>query len=220
MDERGVELAVIGVDAYVDLTCPWCYAGHASLARAAREVVGAGARVRVRWQPRLLFPALSAPGSLTPCMATEAVAAAVARAGAGLLCAERGLLPSVLAQTVLRLTRGTSAHEPLGEALLCGYHERGLPLHEPKALTEAAVSAGVDPAAAAALVAAAATREAQAATLAEDAASGVSRVPFYRVRSATGDGPTLEYEGGDDPDLPAEALAIVLGRMRARGHWR
>ena len=139
--------ARLGIIAYSDYVCPWCYIGLARVERLRREFA-----VAVDWRPFELHPETPRTGArLDGRLGGEARARAF-RDHIGQLAAASGLtlrIPAVIANSHLALEAAEFAREHGGfeayhAALFRAYFEQGRDIGDAETLCEVAREAGVD----------------------------------------------------------------------------
>lgn len=139
--------ARLGIIAYSDYVCPWCYIGLARVERLRREFA-----VAVDWRPFELHPETPRTGArLDGRLGGEARARAF-RDNIGQLAAASGLtlrIPAVIANSHRALEAAEFAREHGGfeayhAALFRAYFEQGRDIGDAETLCEVAREAGVD----------------------------------------------------------------------------
>ena len=137
----------LGIIAYSDYVCPWCYIGLARVERLRRECA-----VDITWRPFELHPETPRTGArLDGRLGGEARARAY-RDNIGQLAAASGLtlrMPPVIANSHLALEAAECAREHGGfdayhAALFRAYFEQGRDIGDAETLCEVAREAGVD----------------------------------------------------------------------------
>lgn len=180
------------IDVVSDAICPWCWIGKAHLATALDLLRGEGLEVRVRWKPFQLNPDMPDEGverdayraqkfgSLERSRQLDAQVAEAGRA-AGLAFRHdlmRRTPNTVAAHRLIRFAEGP-AQDALVEALFRAYFADGRDIGDAATLAAIAGEAGLDAAAAAAMLEG---DEGHEAVLREDMAArrgGLSGVPSF-----------------------------------------
>ncbi len=212
------------VDIYSDIACPWCYLGKARFERAL-SAFPQGDSVEVVYRPFQLDPA--APNE--PRAHREVLAAKFGPRAVAMddhitrLGAAEGLSfdfdtvvenNSLLAHRLLRFaldTHGPAAQVRLKGHLMTGHFEQGLDIGDPAQLTSAATAAGLDPAAATALLAGDDLHAEVRADLAHARELGITAVPTFVFEDQ------WALQGGQETSVFAEVLEKVAAEVAAEG---
>ena len=210
------------LDIYSDVICPWCYVGKRHMQAALHTLAAQNLHFGVRWRPFQLNPDMPAGGmprdeyrrakfgSLDRSRQLDAQVADAARAAG--LDIRHDLMrrtPNTLhAHRLIRWAETAGDQNALVDRLFAAYFTEGKDIGDPATLASLAGDAGLDPAAAAALLAG---DEHRADVLAEDRAvrdAGIDAVPTFVLERH------VLFSGAVPPDVFAEALLkahLVLG---------
>ena len=212
------------LDVYSDVICPWCYVGKQNMQQALRTLQNDGLRFDVSWRSFQLNPDMPPEGvprneyrqakfgSLERSRALDAQVAEAARA-AGLEIRHDRMTrtPNTLdAHRLIRWAETNGGQDALVDRLFAAYFVEGRDIGAQDALAELAGEAGLDRAAAAALLA---SDEGRREVLAEDVAvrqSGLSGVPTFVLDRH------VLFSGAVPPDVFAEALGKAHGVLAGR----
>lgn len=209
-------MAVLDVEIYSDVVCPWCYVGHRRLEKAV-ELLAGRHELQVTWKPFQLNPWMPAEGieraeyrrmkfgDAQRSAAIDQRLTAVAREeGIEMAFDKIHRTPNTIdAHRVIWLARERGIQIPVVEALFKAYFEDGKDIGDRSTLAEVAAAAGLD---------AEETRrfldseEGLAETEAEESVGrslGIDGVPFF----------LFEGKYGVSGAQPAEVLVDVIQRV-------
>lgn len=209
-------VAVVRIDVWSDVVCPWCYIGKRRLEKALAEFPQAD-QVEVVWHSYQLDPG-------APATATERTIDALGRRYGGpaavaqmfdrveATAAEEGLLfrlretfhvGTLDAHRLLHLAAEVGGHElqaQLKEALLDAYFVQARNVGDPAVLSELAQAAGLDAARVAEVLAGTEFTNEVHADIAQAQAFGATGVPFFVIDQKYG------ISGAQPVELFAQAL--------------
>jgi predicted DsbA family dithiol-disulfide isomerase len=206
----------LAVDVVSDVVCPWCYVGKRKLERTLDELRARepGLEIAVRWHPFELNPDLPAEG-----IARAAYLEAKFGRSTGIHDRVRAVGASVgipfAFERIARQPNTRDAHRliawaqrdgdaaALVEALFRAYFVDGRSLTEASELSAIAEGAGLDAAAARALLTSEGFRAEVEAEYREAQAAGISAVPFFIFNGRTA------VSGAHDPPTLLEAIAAA-----------
>jgi len=209
------------IDVVSDVVCPWCYIGKRKLEAALGELgrQDAAAEPSVRWHPFQLNPDLPPQGiprktylhaKFGGARAAEVYArvkAVGAEVGIAFDFDRIDIQPNTLAAHRLIAWAQERVHarltSDLVERLFQAYFMQGRAIGEPDELAQIASEAGLDPAAARAMLA---STENLAAVSAEDREArdvGINGVPFFIFNGSTA------LSGAHDPETLLQAIAAA-----------
>ncbi len=206
--------AVMHVDIWSDVVCPWCYLGKKRFEQALESFAGA-ADVTVTYHSFELDAAmprgvttptvemLASKYLLTPEQADEAQRQMVQRAAAdGLTFRMDGLVSGNTrdAHRLLQLAKVQGCQAELMERLHRAYFSEQTSIFDHSSLARLAAQAGLDPAAAARVLASDEYADAVDADEAMASSLGATGVPFFVV------GRRYAFSGAQSPDTIAEVL--------------
>jgi len=206
----------LAVDVVSDVVCPWCYVGKRKLERTLDELRARepGLEIAVRWHPFELNPDLPAEG-----IARAAYLEAKFGRSTGIHDRVRAVGASVgipfAFERIARQPNTRDAHRliawaqrdgdaaALVEALFRAYFVDGRSLTEASELSAIAEGAGLDAAAARALLTSEGFRAEVEAEYREAQAAGINAVPFFIFNGRTA------VSGAHDPPTLLEAIAAA-----------
>lgn len=211
------------VEVYSDAICPWCFVGKRRLEKAI-SALGQRADVEVVWRPFELNPDMPPEGADRKAYRTakfgswdrsQALDAQVAEVGTteGIAFNHDRMVrtPNTLAAHRLILLAGVNGRQDqVVEALFQAYFVEGRDIGDHATLTEVAVSAGIDPEAAATLFASPDSAEVRAEER-RGLDRGVSGVPLFVI-----DG-TVAVSGAQPSSTLLQAMEHVIS-MRSKIH--
>ena len=219
----------VSVEVFSDVVCPWCLIGRARLERVVAAFTAAAAvpAVDVVYRSFLLEP--DAPrdrdGTMTDHLVErmgvgpdvvgrmmERIAGIAAGEGLDVDLARVRAISSFDAHRVLRLAHDRGLGRTVKAALMQAHFVDARNLGRPDELVEVAVTAGLDGAEVAAVLAGDAYADAVAADVAAARAAGVSGVPHFTLTGpGLPPGERLEVSGAQEAAVLEAALASAAG---------
>jgi predicted DsbA family dithiol-disulfide isomerase len=209
------------IEIFSDVVCPWCYIGKRRLdALLASET---GRDIRVAWRPYQLYPQLPEQGmprdefmrarfgaSTDAAVIYQRVLDEAATVGLELDFSRIRVAPNTLrAHRLLSWAEPSGLQHELAEVLFGYYFQQGRDIGDSRELVLAAGEAGLDPKAAATLLAGQDELDKVRAELALGEAVGVSGVPFFVLAGK------FAIPGAQ----PLEVMSQFIDRARQRlGH--
>ena len=177
------------IEIFSDVVCPWCYIGKRRLDAVLAED---GDGLSVTWRPFQLYPQLPEDGvprdvfmkarfgDARPGQVYERVLEEARSVGLSLDFEAIQVAPNTFrAHRLLSWAEGSGRQHDLAEVLFRSYFREGRNVGDPQVLADAAAEAGLDSAAAAAMLAGHDEEDKVRQELSLASAAGVTGVPFF-----------------------------------------